>query len=436
MSEILAILMFCVTFLLIFSGYPVAFVLSGSALLFFCIGTIGDFFPFSIIEFMPNRIYSIMSNNLLLAIPYFIFMGNILRKTKLAEDLLLSMGKLFGNTRGGVGVAVIIVGTLLAASTSIVAASVVTMGLISLPVMLDQGYSKQYSTGIIIAAGTLGQMIPPSIVLIALSDQLNVSVGDLFQSALIPGLILAGGYIIYTLALGKIRPEHLPQLPKNDYRSSSSSKLIDLVLTSIFPPLALIVIVLGSIFLGVATPTEAGALGAIGAIGIASMKKTVNIYTIYEASKETIKTVAMVMFLLIGSTFFVLIFRGFNGDQLFMNFLTSLPGGQVGFILVVSIVIFILGFFIDFFEIIFIVVPLIEPSALALNIDLVWLGIIICLNIQTSFLTPPFGFSLFFLRSVAPSEVRTVDIFKGVIPFIIIQLATLIVVYFFPQIIK
>lgn len=445
--EIWAIIMFVVTFGLIFLGCPVAFALGGSAFLFFVIGIVGDYFQFSLFELMGNRLFGIMSNGILLAIPYFIFMGTVLQRSKLAEDMLSTIGKAFGSIRGGLGITVIVVGALLAASTSIVAASVVAMGLISMPTMLNAGYSKEYASGVIVAAGTLGQIIPPGIVLIVLADQMGISVGDVFKGALIPGVLLAFLYIVYTFILGKVKPHLLP--PLNEGNTASKLDLLkELVLVSM-PPLLLIIVVLGSIFGGVATPSEAGALGAIAAIFLAFSKERTDsgnlrsikasikkvIQKTLSAAKDTVTTTSMVMFLLIGSTAFALVFRGFYGDKMLEQFLVNLPGGELGFIVFSGLFVFILGFFIDFFEITFIVVPFLVPAAQLLGIDLVWLAIIISLNMQTSFLTPPFGFSLFFLRGVAPPEVSTQQIFRGAIPFVVIQIFCMCLVYLFPKLV-
>lgn len=433
--EILALIFFITTFALIFWGYPVAFVLGGNAFLFFLIGYFGGYLNFSLFELMPNRIYGIMNNKLLLAIPYFVFMGNILQESRLAHDMLETIGKAFGGFKGGLGITVILVGALMAASTSIVAASVIAMGVISLPVMLENGYSKEYATGVIVASGTLGQIIPPSIVLIILADQMGVSVGDLFKGALMPGLLLTSLYIIYTILLGIFQPNKVPSIKDEEFQNFSSFELLTVLFKNSLPPLVLIVLVLGSIFMGVATPTEAGAVGASGAIILALIKKRINWKGIYDAAKATVETVGMVLFLLIGATAFALIFRAYGGDTYLEHFLTDIPGGKLGLILFSSIFIFLLGFFIDFFEIVFIVIPLIVPAAIALEIDLVWFGIILSMNMQTSFLTPPFGFSLFFLKSVSPPEIETKDIYKGVIPFVILQVICMIIVYLVPDIV-
>ena len=404
--EILAVLLFIVSFAIIFRGYYVAFALGGCALLFFFVGMAFGYCDFALLKILPDRIFGIMSNSLLLAIPYFIFMGNVLGKSNFARDILVNIGNAFRKTRGGLGVTVILVGAILAASTSIVACSVVTIGLITLPIMLQRGYNKHYATGVVVASGTLGQIIPPSIVLIFLADQMGISVGSLFRGALIPGGILVGLYIIYTFILGKVVPQDLPSVQDDD--SISRKQLWLAVFKSSLPPLLLIFTVLGSIFSGIATVSEAGSIGVIVTVLFAIYKKRIDWRGIFESAQETTITVSKILFLLIGSTLFSLVFRAFDGDILLEDFLVNLPGGKVGLILFSGIFIFLLGFFIDFFEIIFIIVPLLIPAAKALGIDLVWFAIIISMNLQTSFLTPPFGFSIFFLeRSLSSKHQNT-----------------------------
>jgi tripartite ATP-independent transporter DctM subunit len=361
-------------------------------------------------------------------------MGLLLERSRLAEDLLTTIGRLLGPLRGGLGLAVIFVGTLLAAATGVVGASVVAMGVISLPVMLRYGYSPQLASGAITAAGTLGQIIPPSVVLVVLGDQLGVSVGDLFLGALVPGLMLAAGYALYIAAVAVLRPAAAPALPA-EVRGAGGRALLRDVALVLAPPLILILLVLGSIFVGIATPSEAGALGALGAMGLALTRRRLTRRAVREAAEETTKLSAMVVFLLIASTAFALVFRGFDGDLWIADALGDLPGGKWGLLLVLNLVCFVLGFFLDFFEICFIVVPLVVPVALLLGIDLVWLGVMLGVNLQTSFLTPPFGFALFYLRGVAPPEVRTSDIYRGVVPFIVIQLLVLALVMIFPELI-
>lgn len=413
--------MFLVALLLIFSGFPVAFVLGGTALIFAGLGALTGHFDLALMLAMPERAFGTMSNYTLLAVPFFIFMGATLEKSKLAEQLLESIGIVFGRFRGGLGLGVVFVGALLAAATGVVGASVTAMGMISLPVMLRYGYQRELSLGVIAAAGTLGQIIPPSIVLIVLGDQLGVSVGALFREALVPGLILTGCYALYLVAVAAFRPALAPALPRETY-DIGTGKVIRLVFGSLLPPLTLILVVLGSIFAGVATPTEAGALGAIGAMLLAALNRQLTRAGVSDAMNETARLTIMVIFLLIGSMAFALVFRGLDGDLWLERILTNLPGGVIGFLIVVNLIVFVLGFFIDFFEICFIIVPLVAPPAAILGIDLTWLGVILAMNMQTSFLTPPFGFSLFYLRGVTPPGIPTTAIYRGAIPFIIIQL--------------
>jgi tripartite ATP-independent transporter DctM subunit len=426
--------MFFVVMLLIFSGYPVAFSLGGTALIFALVGVQFGFFDWNLLFALPERIFGVMSNYVLLAVPFFIFMGTMLQKSRLAEDLLKTIGMLFGPLRGGLALAVVFVGALLAAATGVVGASVVAMGLISLPVMLRYGYSNELSTGVITASGTLGQIVPPSVVLVVLADQMGISVGDLFMGALIPGLTLAGLYALYVVGVATFRPKAAPALPAKE-RDVHGRAIARRVLIVMIPPLVLIVLVLGSIFAGVATPTEAGALGAVGAIVLAAANRRLSLSSLRKTALETTRLTSMVMFLLIGSTAFSLVFRGLNGDLWIEGILTNLPGGTIGLLLVANLTIFILGFFIDFFEIAFIILPLFVPAAQVLGIDLVWFGVMIGMNLQTSFLTPPFGFALFYLRGVAPVAVKTTEIYRGVVPFIIIQLVGLALVCAFPGIV-
>jgi tripartite ATP-independent transporter DctM subunit len=375
-----------------------------------------------------------MGNYTLLAVPFFIFMGIVLERARLAEDLLTTIGKLFGALRGGLAFGVVFVGTLLAAATGVVGASVVAMGSISLPVMLKYGYDKRLSSGIILASGTLGQIIPPSIVLVVLADQLGISVGALFLGALIPGLLLAGMYALYAAGVALFRPELAPALPAS-IRDISGAELARQVALVLMPPLVLILLVLGSIFAGVATPTEAGAVGAVGAMLLAGVRRRLRVSVVHEAAIETAKLTTMVVFLLIGSTMFALVFRGLFGDIWIEDLLTNLPGGTIGLLIVANLVVFILGFFLDFFEIAFIIIPLLAPAALLLGIDLVWFGVMIGMNLQTSFLTPPFGFALFYLRGIAPPEITTGDLYRSVVPFIVIQLIGLLAIIVFPRLV-
>ena len=415
-------LMFGGALALIFSGYPVAFALAGTALLFAVAGTLAGHFDLILLSAMPERTFGTMSNYTLLAVPFFIFMGTVLEKSRLAEDLLETIGVLFGRFRAGLALGVIFVGALLAAATGVVGASVTAMGLISLPVMLRNGYGESFSLGTIAAAGTLGQIIPPSIVLIVLGDQMGVSVGDLFRAALLPGLALTLAYALYAVGLAYARPGTAPSMVKAGAEMPSAGALARRVAVSLVPPLVLIVVVLGSIFAGVATPTEAGALGAVGAMVLAAANRQLSLDALRAAMEETSRLTIMVVFLLIGSTAFALVFRGLNGDLWIADTLAGLPGGWIGFLVVVNLVVFVLGFFIDFFEIAFIIVPLLVLPAQQLGIDMVWLGIVLAVNLQTSFLTPPFGFSLFYLRGVTPKGIATTAIYRGALPYIVIQM--------------
>ena len=423
MGDVWGPVMFLGVLALIFTGYPVAFALAGTALVFSLLGALAGDFDLIILRALPDRTFGIMANYTLLAVPFFIFMGTVLEKSRLAEDLLETIGVLFGRFRGGLALGVIGVGALLAAATGIVGASVTAMGLISLPVMLRNGYKDDLSLGVIAASGTLGQIIPPSIVLIVLGDQMGVSVGALFQAAVVPGLVLTGAYALYVVGVAIVRPEAAPAM--EEARDIRGLALARRVVVSLIPPLALILVVLGSIFAGVATPTEAGALGAVGALILAAVGGRLSMDALRAAMNDTTRLTIMVIFLLIGSTVFTLVFRGLEGDLWIAQMLSNLPGGSLGFLVVVNAVVFVLGFFIDFFEIAFIIVPLVVAPAQILGLDLTWLGIVLAVNIQTSFLTPPFGFSLFYLRGVTPADISTTSIYRGVVPFIIIQLVVL-----------
>ena len=425
MGEVWGPVMFLGALALIFTGYPVAFALSGTALVFALVGTWVGHFDLILLRALPDRVFGIMANQTLLAIPFFIFMGTVLEKSGLAEDLLETIGVLFGRFRGGLAIGVIGVGALLAAATGVVGASVTAMGLISLPVMMRNGYKDELTVGVIAAAGTLGQIIPPSIVLIVLADQMGVSVGGLFRAGLIPGLILTGAYVVYVIGVAIVRPNDAPAM-SDESLDVPAAELLRRVMGSMLPPLVLILVVLGSIFAGVATSTEAGSLGALGAMGLAAVRRRLSMQALKAAMADTTRLTIMVMFLLIGSTAFTLVFRGLEGDLWIAGMLTDLPGGSLGFLIVVNAIVFGLGFFIDFFEIAFIIVPLIVPAAQILGLDLTWLGIILAVNIQTSFLTPPFGFSLFYLRGVAPPSIPTTTIYRGAVPFIVIQLVVLV----------
>ena len=425
--------MFAGALMLLSFGYPVAFSLGGAAVVFAIIGISMGLFDPVFLTAMPQRIFGIMNNFTLLAIPYFIFMGAMLEKSGIAENLLETMGQLFGRLRGGLAIAVVVVGTLLAATTGVVAATLVTMGLISLPTMLRYGYNKKLAAGVIAASGTLGQIIPPSIVLVVLADQLGVSVGDLFIGSLIPGMLMSGAFIVHIVVIAVFRPDLVPALPA-ELLAIPKRLLAVKVLKVMAPPLGLIFLVLGSIFFGVATPTEAGAVGALGAICLALFNGRLSLDTLRHVCDSTMRTTSMVLFILLGSTAFSLVFRGLRGDRFIFEALTNLPGGQLSFLLVSMLSIFLLGFFIDFFEIAFIVVPLFAPIAEQLYgpSGLIWYGVIIGANMQTSFLSPPFGFALFYLRGVAPKSITTGDIYRGAIPFILLQLLVLFFIIVFP----
>ncbi|GAX38566.1 TRAP transporter large permease [Nodularia sp. NIES-3585] len=433
--EWLGLVMFAGALVLLSLGYPVAFSLGGVSILFGIVGiSLGVFDPVFLTA-MPQRIFGIMANYTLLAIPYFIFMGSMLEKSGIAENLLETMGIVLGRLRGGLALAVVLVGALLAATTGVVAATVVAMGLISLPIMLRYGYNKQFATGVIAASGTLGQIIPPSVVLVVLGDQLGISVGDLFLGSLIPGLMMSGAFALHVLIVAFLKPDLAPALPA-EVREIGGKALGKRIFQVMLPPLILILLVLGSIFFGFATPTEAGAVGCAGAIALAAANRKLTLESLRQVCDTTLKITSMVLFILLGSTAFSLVFRGVNGDQFMFDVLANLPGGTIGFLIVSMATVFILGFFIDFFEIAFIVVPLFVPVAQQLNIDLVWYGVILGANLQTSFLTPPFGFALFYLRGVAPPEVSTSDIYRGVIPFILLQILVLVLIIAFPGIVS
>ena len=435
--------------MVLLAGYPVAFTLAGTAILFAVIGLLTGNFEVGYLSALPSRLFGIMTNETLIAVPLFIFMGITLERAKIAEDLLETLSSLFGSYRGGLGLAVILVGMLLAASTGIVGATVVTMGLLSLPTMLKRGYDPALSTGVISASGTLGQIIPPSIVLVLLGDVLSsayqqsqleqgifstktVSVGDLFAGAVIPGVLLVGCYMLYVIALSFAKPETMPRGEKSTAQGFALVKKVFLVL---LPPLFLIVAVLGSIIAGVATITEAAGVGAVGALCLALLKKELSWAKTKEVMQGTAKLTSMVFLILIGASVFSLVFRGYEGDELVQSFLLSVPGGVAGVLIVVMLAMFLLGFVLDFIEITFVVVPIVAPAILALGVDPIWLGIMIAVNLQTSFLTPPFGFALFYLRGVAPPEVATKSIYKGVLPFVCIQLLMLLLLALFPELV-
>ena len=429
-SAVLAPGMFLALIVALLSGFPVAFCLGGIGVIFALLGMLSGEIEPQFVTALPQRILGIMANFTLLAIPAFVFMGSMLESSGIAERLLETMGRLLGRLRGGLALAVVLVGSLLAATTGVVAATVTTMGLISLPAMLRAGYDKSLATGVIVASGTLGQIIPPSIVLVVLGDQLGISVGDLFIGALLPGLLMSAVFAIYVLVISALRPELAPELKPELTGSSHPLQLVQ----SVLPPIALIVAVLGSIFFGIATPTEAGVIGAVGAMVLAGLNGGFSRQQLSNVCESTMRTTAMVMAILMGSTAFSLVFRGVGGDQLISELLLNLPGGRVGFLVFSMLIIFLLGFFIDFFEIAFIAVPLLLPAARQLlgPEAMVWFGVIIGANLQTSFLTPPFGFALFYLRGVAPDEVKTRDIYRGALPFVGLQVAVLALIIAVP----
>ncbi len=443
----MALWMFAAVFVVLLSGFPVAFALSGTALAFAGLGLLLNNFDMAFLNALPNRLYGIIGNETLIAVPLFVFMGVMLERSRIAESLLEAMTDLFGTLRGGLGIAVTLVGMLMAASTGIVGATVVTMGLLSLPTMLRKNYDPAVACGTICASGTLGQIIPPSIVLVLLGDIIStayqqaqldmgvfapesISVGDLFAGALLPGLGLVALYLVYIALLAWLRPNLMPAAEQNARLESGFYRNL---LFSLAPPLVLILSVLGSIIGGLATPTEAASVGAFGAIILAIANSELNLVTLQEIMRSTTQTTSMVFLILIGAALFSLVFRGFEGDELIVNLLSDLPGGQFGAVFSVMLVMFFLGFVLDFIEITFVVVPIVGPILLAMDIDPVWLGIMIALNLQTSFLTPPFGFALFYLRGVAPAKVTTGQIYKGVMPFIAIQLIMLAVLAYWPQ---
>ncbi len=495
----IAPIMFGALIVFLLSGFPVAFSLAANGLFFGFVGIELGLIKPELLQALPNRIFGIMSNDTLLAIPFFTFMGLILERSGMAEDLLDTIGQLFGPLRGGVAYAVIFVGALLAATTGVVAASVISMGLISLPVMLRYGYDKKLASGVIAASGTLAQIIPPSLVLIVMADQLGRSVGDMYQAAFVPGLMLTAMYAGYVMAVSIFKPKALPALPpeaRNLKEANGDSGVISLlaliaaaiaagyaatkllganlatdeaaalgvcvsvigafvfalinrvlkigllsrmaekVVFVLIPPLALIFLVLGTIFIGVATPTEGGGMGAMGAIIMAMINRRLSWSLLKQAMNSTTRLSCFVIFILIGSSVFSLIFRGMNGDLWVEHLLTSLPGGVTGFLVVVNILFFGLAFFLDFFELAFILVPLVGPVANKLGIDLIWFGVLLSVNMQTSFMHPPFGFALFYLRSVAPKEVKTSDIYWGAIPFVLIQIIMVGLIIGFPSIVS
>lgn len=451
MMELMPLFLFVCICLVLMCGYPVAFSLAGTSLLVAGIGILTGTFDVSFLYAVPNRIYGIMTNSSLFAVPMFVFMGMMLEKSKIAESLLEGMALLFGRLRGGLGISVILVGMLLAASTGIVGATVVTMGVLSLPTMLKAGYKPSLALGTICATGTLGQIIPPSIALVLLGDVISnayqqaqlsmgvfstktVSVGDLFAGAMIPGLLLVLLYIIYMLGMAYFKPESAPPAREEDIEAArQEGSLVLQVLKSLLPPLALIFAVLGSILTGAATPTEASGVGAFGAILLALGKKQLTLNIFKDVAISTAKVSSMVYMILIGAAIFSLVFRGFGGDVVIEELFESMPGGVITATVIVMLVVFLMGFILDFIEITYMVVPIVGPILLAMGLDPIWLGVMLAVNLQTSFLTPPFGFALFYLRGAAPKEIETSDIYRGVIPFIIIQLFMLALLSFWPE---
>ena len=446
--QLLGLLMFVGFFFLLLTGYPVAFSFAGISIIFGLIGLAMEAFDFNLLLSLPNSWFGIMSDSTLLAIPFFIFMGALLEKSGLAEELLDTVGQLMGPVRGGVALAVVIVGTLLAATTGVVAATIIAMGLISLPTMLKYGYDKGLATGVIVASGTMAQMIPPSIVLVLLSDQFGVSIGDLFAGALVPGLILAAAYAVYALAVAYLRPGSAPAMPL-EARTLSSRALLRRVLRAFVPPIVLILAVLGTIFAGLATPSEAGAFGAIGAALLAVANRRMSWKIIREAALSTARTTGLVLMILFASTLFAKVLYGLGTDLLIEEWLTNLPGGFWTFVIVANVVIFLLGIFLEFPEITYIAMPILVPAAeQVLNAanelgafsnqgyTMVWLAVVFAINLQTAFISPPVGFSLFYMQSVAPKEVSTVEIHRSAIPFMIIQLLVLVLVIAVPELVN
>ncbi len=443
MTAYLSLYLFAAVCLVLLAGYPVAFSLGGTALLFAAAGTVAGHFDMAFLHALPSRLYGILTNQTLVAVPLFVFMGVMLEKSRVAENLLDSMALIFGRMRGGLGISITLVGMLLAASTGIVGATVVTMGLLSLPTMLKRGYDPGLAAGTICATGTLGQIIPPSIALVLLGDVLSsayqqaqlklgvfspdtISVGDLFVGALLPGLALVALYATYVTVIAWWRPERAPAMTHEDLATVMGDRhILSLLLSGLLPPLGLIVAVLGSILLGYATPTEAAGVGAFGATLLAVGRRELTLARLQDVLRQTTRVTSMVFLILIGATIFSLVFRGFGGEELIHALFEQLPGGAMGAMFVVMVVIFLLGFILDFIEITFVVVPIVGPVLLAMGLDPVWLGVMIALNLQTSFLTPPFGFALFYLRGVAPPEISTGAIYRGVVPFIVIQLCML-----------
>jgi len=430
-TEALALVLFALVFVLLLAGFPVAFTLGGISVIFGLLTLGTDFF-----YLLPLRVFGTMGNYVLIAVPLFIFMGMMLEKSGIAESLLETMALLFGKFKGGLAIAVVIVGAMLAASTGIVGATVITMGLISLPTMLKRGYSTELATGTIAASGTLGQIIPPSVVLVLLGSVLNVSVGDLFLAAAVPGVVLVVLYVVYIMVISQLKPSVAPSMPNEEIAQFRQKGMMLKIFKAFLLPFLLIFAVLGSIFAGIASPTEAAAVGAGGATLLTVFQGKFNMSILKEVMKETTHLTCMVFIILVGATAFSLVFRGLEGDTYFINLIENAQLTPQSFLLLVMAAVFVAGFFIDFIEIIFIIVPVVAPIFLVLEIDLIWVGILIALNLQTSFLTPPFGFSLFYLKGVAPPQVTTMQLYRGIIPFVIIQMIFLVLIILFPEIIS
>jgi len=451
-AEIAALLLFLCVIGALMIGYPVALTLAGVSLLFALGAQAFGLFDPTYLEALPSRVFGTMNNETLIAVPLFIFMGLVLERARIAEDLLETLGLLFGGLRGGLAISVVIVGTLLAASTGIVGATVVTMGLLCLPTMLRRGYDPKIATGAICASGTLGQIIPPSIILVLLGDVLasaysqaqlrlgnfqpkTISVGDLFAGALLPGVMLVSLYVLYLILMTYLKPNAMPPIPAEDRRAARERGFALRVLKALVAPLLLILAVLGSIIGGVATPTEAAAVGAVGALSMAAVRGKLNLPRLREIMRGTVRMTSMVFLILIGASVFSLVFRGLGGDDVVHELLTGLPGGAFGAMLIVMLVMFLLGFVLDFIEITYVVVPIVGPVLLAMGLDPVWLGVMIAVNLQTSFLTPPFGFALFYLRGVAPPEIQTTTIYRGIVPWVGLQLLALVILALWPGIV-
>ncbi len=448
MLQLLPLLFFLVVCLILMAGFPVALSLAGVSLLFAGLGVLMGTFDTAYLTLIPNRIYGILINQNLFAVPLFVFMGVMLEKSRIAEDLLKNMALAFGRVPGGLGISVVVVGMLLAASTGIVGATVVTMGILSLPTMLKSGYKPSLACGTLCATGTLGQIIPPSICLVLLGEVISnayqqsqldsgsfapnfVSIGDLFAAAIIPGLLLVAFYAAYVFVIALLKPEQAPAL-RQDSPALTTAEVALALLRGLLPPVLLMIAVLGSILMGIATPTEAASVGAMGAMLLALLKHELNLPVLHAVSLETLRVTSMVYLILVGAAIFSSVFRGFGGDILIESWLTSLPGGVITATAIVMLLIFLLGFVLDFIEITFMVVPLVGPILLGMGVDPIWLGIMIAVNLQTSFLTPPFGFSLFYLRSVAPPEVSTADIYCGVVPFVLMQIGLMLLLAWQP----